>query len=775
MEAAEAKVQRVLEGSRQFLVPHYQRPYSWREEQWKTLWRDLVELTEDPDPKPHFVGSIVTSPARSIPEGVEKRLLIDGQQRLTTILVLLALIRDRARVTGADRLAEKVQDLITNRHDDGPDHFKLLPTQSEDPYDSDRDTFVRLVRGESTMGKQGIAAAYAFFAGKLRRSDAPNLEDLFRIIVAKLTLVSIVLDEKMKFGETIRETDVYVALKMRVDEDDVLGPLDHLKDLVQFAIHYETLLNPERAASRRIRERIEGLNRLEVTVAYPFLLSVMADHANGARTEDEVCAVLDILENVLIRRFVCGVPSHGLNKMFPPLYRQASQGGVFAETMKRILAANARAYPRDGEFRERLASARLYGSGSRREKTKLVLERLEATAGHKERVVPESLTIEHVMPQTLSDDWKTHLGASWEEDHDQLLHTLGNLTLTNYNSELSNAPYTEKRARFADSHVELNRYFGAVDNWTAQEIEGRAESLIDQAVGLWAYFGPPQNDAAEESMDVASITGTVPSLVRMRSEETAVQSWVDVGIATMEGILKVGDDEFQRVVEDLPKFVNRDATAFRRSSRLRRLSNGAYMETNMSAAAIHRACVQAVQIAGLGADDWVVVYDRGGNAGDVADVSERKGAYQDFFQKLFDQLREVQFTNARAAQPQSWYSFRSGVPGFSYSFTFASGGRIRSELYIDSGEQESNKTIFDALLGERKRIEEEFEEVLAWERLDHRRACRVACYHAGSIGDSPEKLEAYLRWAVEHLLRFKKVFGPRIKAVVPRPATVPLA
>src|SRR4051794_5455623 len=97
MEAAEAKIQRVLEGSRQFLVPHFQRPYSWREEQWKTLWRDLVELAEEPDPKPHFLGSIVTSPAKSIPEGVEKRLLIDGQQRLTTILVLLTLIRDRAR------------------------------------------------------------------------------------------------------------------------------------------------------------------------------------------------------------------------------------------------------------------------------------------------------------------------------------------------------------------------------------------------------------------------------------------------------------------------------------------------------------------------------------------------------------------------------------------------------------------------------------------------------------------------------------------------------
>ncbi|MFI5297150.1 MAG: DUF262 domain-containing protein [Polyangiales bacterium] len=93
MQAAEAKLQKVLDGSKQFLVPHYQRPYSWSEDQWRPLWRDILQLIEDDDPQPHFLGSIVTSPAKSVPEGVEKRLLIDGQQRLTTLLILLALIR----------------------------------------------------------------------------------------------------------------------------------------------------------------------------------------------------------------------------------------------------------------------------------------------------------------------------------------------------------------------------------------------------------------------------------------------------------------------------------------------------------------------------------------------------------------------------------------------------------------------------------------------------------------------------------------------------------
>jgi uncharacterized protein with ParB-like and HNH nuclease domain len=329
MEAAEARIQKVLEGTKQFLVPHYQRPYSWKEEQWKTLWRDVLELLEDRDAKPHFLGSIVSSPARSVPEGVEKRLLIDGQQRLTTLLVLLTLIRDRARDSGAGKLAEKIEDFVTNRHEDGADHFKLLPTQSEDPADSDREAFVRLVAGSKVSTRSGIGAAYDFFASKLRRSDAPELDDLLRVLVGRLTLVSIILDDKdnphrifeslnakgralsqadlirnyffmrlpenehervyvdlwrpmqrrlgedsltdvvrhylTRFRGVVRETDVYAALKARVEEDGTRPPLEHLRDLARCSEYYAVLLKPEQAGSQRISTRVERLNRLEVT------------------------------------------------------------------------------------------------------------------------------------------------------------------------------------------------------------------------------------------------------------------------------------------------------------------------------------------------------------------------------------------------------------------------------------------------------------------------------------------------------------------------------
>ena len=149
-----------------------------------------------------------------------------------------------------------------------------------------------------------------------------------------------------------------------------------------------------------------------------------------------------------------------------------------------------------------------------------------------------------------------------------------------------------------------------------------------------------------------------------------------------------------------------------------------------------------------------------------AEVSGKRASYQAFFQQLIDELRERhRFTNARAGQPQSWYSFSSGTRGFQYSMGFAAKGELRSELYIDSGEQPVNEAAFDKLFAQKDAIEAEFGEPLRWERLEGRQACRIGCYTTGSIEDSAELQEKYRKWAIDRLLRFKKVFGPRLPSL----------
>jgi len=145
-------------------------------------------------------------------------------------------------------------------------------------------------------------------------------------------------------------------------------------------------------------------------------------------------------------------------------------------------------------------------------------------------------------------------------------------------------------------------------------------------------------------------------------------------------------------------------------------------------------------------------------------TSPRAEAYRSFFQKLIDELREKhKFTGARVGQPQNWYSFSSGISDFSYSASFAQGNRVRAEIYIDTGDAEENKAIFDSLMADKTSIEEEFGEALSWERLDDKRASRVAIYRDGSINDNENQLEETQNWLIDNLLKFKRVFTDRVK------------
>jgi len=145
-------------------------------------------------------------------------------------------------------------------------------------------------------------------------------------------------------------------------------------------------------------------------------------------------------------------------------------------------------------------------------------------------------------------------------------------------------------------------------------------------------------------------------------------------------------------------------------------------------------------------------------------LSTRAEAYRDYFQLLIDELREKhKFTGARKGQPQNWYSFASGFSGITYGASFAMGNRIRVELYIDSTDTERNKDLFDRLAQEKEKIEEKFGEPFEWERLDEKRASRIAVYRPGSIGDDEETLKEVRAWTIDHLLKLKKVFPVHLK------------
>jgi hypothetical protein len=342
----------------------------------------------------------------------------------------------------------------------------------------------------------------------------------------------------------------------------------------------------------------------ELATVYPFLLNCYDDWMKNRITELEFIDIIQVLENFILRRFVCNVQTQGLNRFFASLYSQVSKGididsNSFIERLK--LALQSQKYPKDIDFRAGLVDIELYG-GNRSGKCKLILESIEEF-GNKENVDPSVLTIEHIMPQTLNDQWKINLGEDWEITHELLRHTLGNLTLTAYNSELSNATFDIKKNRLQESKLRLNKYFESRESWTRKDIEERATYLADIALRIWNYFGDEAIQSSQSDLSKNNPTGKTPKTVYLFGKEHPVKSWRDVMEVTLNTIADSEPEYIQEIMQQFPRFISWEEKDLR-SKRL--LRNGAFIEVRLSAQDIYRFCQKAIEIAGLSAEEWRV-------------------------------------------------------------------------------------------------------------------------------------------------------------------------
>ena len=654
MQASETKLQEIIEGNKQYVVPLFQRTYSWKKSQWESLWNDILELYHSDNRRPHFMGSIVTMPTSAIPEGVSKYLLIDGQQRLTTIFILLCALRDKAKNIHDELAAEIHNTIIVNPYKKGLDHYKLQPTQV------DRQSFHSLINGQDYVNNSGITECYLFFEKKIRQSNL-DFSDLKKVICSYLSIVSVVLstednpylvfeslnakgepltqadlirnyfflrintenqdDAYNKYwlpmqqtldvnltefirhyltrdGVEIKKDEVYFQIKERMIKRDAI---DYLKDLYEFSEYYAKLLDPLKENNLKIRRCLERINRLEVATVYPFLLNCYHDYEENKLSEADFIAVLQILENFIIRRFICNVQTRGLNRIFSVLYYQVSKASnlAHADFVERLkLDLQNRDYPKDTEFKDRLLDVKLYGTG-RTCKGKLILESIEESFHHKEQVSFTNLTIEHIMPQTITKWWQEHLGEEVHITHDLLLHSLGNITITAYNGELYNLEFIEKKEILINSHLEINKYFENQETWKREDIEKRSLYLVEKVLQICPYFGN------ENLMNSAKtkVRGTTPKQLKIFGKEYPVKSWRDVLEKTLNVIADLDSDKFKDVMEQFPRFISRDEKDFRDT---RKLENGVFVNVNLSARDINAFCIKAIETAEISLEDWQI-------------------------------------------------------------------------------------------------------------------------------------------------------------------------
>ena len=582
MKATEAKLLEVVRKAPQFVIPIYQRTYSWTEKECRQLWEDIIRAGRDEGTDVHFLGSVVY-----VEDGLSNQtdrrplLVIDGQQRLTTATILLATLRD-ALGNGEEPTDGFSARKIENRYlrdpdEDGERSYKLILTQA------DKDTLIAVVRGKSPPEEVSniIVRNHGLFTEWVAGLEDPT--DLCRGL-QKLIVVEIALNRdhdnpqlifesmnstglKLSQADLIRNYvlmglppseqvrlyeecwrpmekafgqeaysaqfdgfmrhfltyrtgtiprigDVYEAFKAYSRRTDVAVEgietlLQDMRDHARYFCRMATSRGSEREADRRLREAFEDLHELRVDTAFPLLLELYGDYERGVLSRDDFLAAVRLVEAYVFRRVACAIPTNTLNTTFAGFGRHLRKER-YLESMQAHLQSQRtyRRFPKDDEFKRELKTRDLYNMRQRA----FWLRRFE-NHRRKERVPVEDYTIEHIMPQAsggLSEVWKKELGKDWARIHETWLHTLGNLTLSGYNSEYGDRPFAKKRdmeGGLRDSPLRLNKGIGKVEHWDEKAIAERAKQLAEEAVLVWPAPSLDKSILATYRTEVETGTG----------------------------------------------------------------------------------------------------------------------------------------------------------------------------------------------------------------------------------------------------------------------------
>lgn len=556
--AQETTLQDVLEGTKQYLVPLYQRPYQWGKDQLSQLWEDIVELTDDRRDgtrDTHFIGSLVLAPPpASVAGGVNTFLVVDGQQRLTTLTILLAAIRDYVSdLDSEDVAAEEIQNrFLVNQYKRGNRHIKLVPTQK------DRDAFNGIIRRlPGSGGTDKIGEAYRYFRVQLEKFDDPDdpddIQEILDAVTEGLALVSISThpdDNVHRIFQSLNNTGLrltqgdllrnYIFMRLpdsgeeayasywkplqdRLGNEKIedlfwidlaedhpaakvgdtfmfqqrrLGTLETEKEISQellrlnnLAFLYQLILDPSMESAPVVRHRLERLQQWGTTTTHPIILRLLRSRADGNADNEEVARALLYIESYLVRRILFGMATQGLNRIFRSMVAAITDEEPVDIQVRRWLSSGRRHFVSDSELRSAIQTNPFYRSG-RAEHRKIFLRWLEEEFASKEPIDTSMLTIEHVMPQTLNNKWRdylvqSHPGEDIDELHEKFLHTLGNLTLTGYNSSLSNREFDWKRAEMAKSGLRLSASITRQETWGPDQISRRGDELADRIITSW--------------------------------------------------------------------------------------------------------------------------------------------------------------------------------------------------------------------------------------------------------------------------------------------------
>lgn len=572
MKASETSLRNLLGNTNiQFQVPLFQRPYSWKKENWKILWEDLTSLYKDEIQGSYFLGSLVTQSIPGSADGICPFLIIDGQQRLTTLTLILTALKEylkKSKNKEDKELAEELyESYLVNKFKKGDDYYKILPTQD------DRAVYQNIIQGKlsrelkTQFKEKNIYKAYDYFYKLLKIASVEDenakikFNKLKNIILEQLVLVNITCEDKdnpylifeslnnkgqeltqadlvrnylfmklpaeqqlsvyeekwlpiettfkektqkeekyselitdffwfylRKDGKSIPKKEVYQAIKSKIDSSDCQIE-NEISTIIKFAKYYQCIIFEDLEEEKILKSYFNCFEKLDFSTCHIFLLNIYNDYCEKRVSLEQFEQILIYLESYFVRRWFAEISPNNLGKIFENLYKEVQENNCndLVKGLHTVLKnyENNKAWPNDDIFRQSIIAKAVYKSNDA-SRVKLILESLERSCNKKELVSIDALTIDHIMPQTLNMEWKKTIGNNHNSIKKKWLHTLGNLTLTGFNSELSNKTFENKKTIYQESNIYLNKYFQNIDIWNEDSIKKRAEKLADIAIKKWS-------------------------------------------------------------------------------------------------------------------------------------------------------------------------------------------------------------------------------------------------------------------------------------------------
>lgn len=547
----------------QFVIPVYQRNYDWKKQQCRQLLDDIISVGEDKKRSAHFIGSIVyIHDDVYSSSGIRELIVIDGQQRITTITLIYIVIYRIAQEINDEALKQRINETyLINKFAQEEEKLKLKPTENNDKalkyllrsdLHENYPEFSRLIENftyfKTRITKDKLESVRAgldklmFVEISLERGndDPQRIFESLNSTGLDLTQADLIrnyilmgLNRKHQFkvyqdywqpieqhatdernninqvSDFIRDfltiqnreipnkNKVYEEFKAKYPVKDFEEIENILPNLKKLAHHYYKIINPDHEPDKNIREQIKWINRLEINVSHPFLLEVYDDYVEQIIDKATFIEVLEILQSFVWRRFIVGLPTNALNKIFMRLYEDIEKSQYLYSLQCSLLRRKGKQrFPNDQEVLNILKEKDMYNIQNKNRM--YFLERME-NYQNAEKVQIENnpnITIEHIFPQNPDPKWKIELG---EHEYDLIkgnyLNTIANLTLSGNNGPLSNKIFKEKREMNVDgkeqgyrySRLWLNKSLASIDKWDSTALEQRFILISERFKKIWKY------------------------------------------------------------------------------------------------------------------------------------------------------------------------------------------------------------------------------------------------------------------------------------------------